>query len=231
MFTISIAKLNIGIDNKYQYIEILCKDYITHSPNVDFYVSVTEDEIYKERTSEKFSMGYCESICIYRKICTKILHYDAYLFHSCVVEVDNQGYVFSAKSGVGKSTHGELWLKYFKDRAKIINGDKPIFRIFESTLNACGTPWNGKENLGSNIIVPIKSICFIERSTENYIYKASQDDITNRFFHQTIMPTDYTQMMEFLNLVDFTINNIPFYVLGCNISQDAVELAYNYMKD
>lgn len=66
--------------------ERLCADYIADaSPDAcDFTVSVTPEEIAAENDGEagEFSPAYCESLALYRKICTRVLDYDAF-FISC----------------------------------------------------------------------------------------------------------------------------------------------------
>ena len=63
MFTVQLAEINICIDNKYEYIEDMCRDYLTHqAPEVT--VSVTEQEILEEDGGGKFSSGYLESLAI-----------------------------------------------------------------------------------------------------------------------------------------------------------------------
>ena len=163
MFTIEIAGLTIGIEHKYSWVKKQCKDYIVQSqPN--FTVSVSQDDIEKESiaSSGAFSPAYCESVCIYRAICMKLPEYDAFLLHSAVVEVDGNAYAFVAPSGTGKSTHVALWCDYFGNRARVINGDKPIVRLSnDGRVYVYGTPWCGKEGYNINTYAPLKAICFI----------------------------------------------------------------------
>ena len=139
MFCVKIADIPIGIENKYPYIRHLCKNYIETEKTPAFTVCVTEEEILEEQNGNlRFHKGYCEGLCIYRKICYALGKYDAFLMHSAVVSVDNIGYAFAAPSGVGKTTHIRLWLELFGQRAQVVNGDKPIFRFIDGALYACG---------------------------------------------------------------------------------------------
>ena len=73
----------------------------------------------------------------------RLLQYDGMLLHASCVEKDGKAYLFSAKSGTGKSTHTHLWLRAFPD-SRIINDDKPAVRRMDGTFYACGTPFSGK---------------------------------------------------------------------------------------
>ncbi len=233
MIRIQLAGINIEIHNRYPYTEQLCKDYLTESGRMDFTVSVTEEQIKteQEQTDRDFSPGYCESICIYREICKKLPSYQAFLMHSAVVETDGAAYAFTAKSGTGKSTHVNLWLRKFGSRARIINGDKPIFRLGnDNILSVYGTPWCGKEGLHINTHVRLQAIAFIERSKTNHISEMNPGEVIRRIFHQLLMPKDKDTMDAMLCLLDRLIQTTPCYLLKCNQEQEAADIAYRAMK-
>ena len=131
MFCVQIAGVLVAIENRYAFTERLCADYIVDvSPDeCDFSVSATAEEIAAENNDEgAFSPAYCESLALYRKMCTHMLGYDAFLFHAAVVSYAGRGYAFAAKSGTGKSTHVAQWMHALGDRVTVVNGDKPILR-------------------------------------------------------------------------------------------------------
>ncbi len=144
MFCVQIAGVLVAIENRYTFTERLCADYIVDvSPDeCDFSVSATAEEIAAENNDEgAFSPAYCESLALYRKMCTHILGYDAFLFHAAVVSYAGRGYAFAAKSGTGKSTHVAQWMHALGDRVTVVNGDKPILRWWR-----CG---GGREGVGA----------------------------------------------------------------------------------
>lgn len=234
MFYIRIAELNICIKNKYDYVEKLCREYITEAAeHVDMTVSVSDGDISYELSiaETEVTAGYAEGICIYREICKRLpAEFGAYLFHSAVIEYNGDGFAFAAKSGTGKSTHIMLWHKAFGNGVHVVNGDKPIMRFIGDRLYAYGTPWCGKEGWHSNTKVPIKGICFIERAAENSIRKINADEAVMRIFHQILTPSDMETVDALFPLLDRTLREVPCYVLGCNISEEAAVVAYNGMK-
>ena len=74
MFVVCLAELNIAIENKYDYIKEMCRDYITEN-KADFCVSASDEEINAESKGTCFDKGYLESLAIYRKIAEKIIEY------------------------------------------------------------------------------------------------------------------------------------------------------------
>ena len=230
MFCIRIADIPVRIDNRYSYVHRLCEDYEVNAVPA-FTVRVSEEEILEEQKGDThYSAGYCESLCIYRKICCKLAEYDAFLMHAAAVAVDGKAYIFTAPSGVGKTTHIRLWLEQFGRRAQVVNGDKPIFRYIEDVLYVCGTPWQGKEKWGLNIIRPVQAICFLEQSPTNKILLLDKAEIIRRIFSQLLIPREEKDFNYFWKLLERTLESTNFYLLKCNRELDAVQLAYSTMR-
>lgn len=230
MFYIQLAELRICIQNRYSFIERQCRDYICEAGDAAFTVSASSDEILEEQKHGEFSDAYCESICLYRNICEKIAAYNVFLMHSSVVEVDGYAYAFAARSGVGKSTHTSLWLKNVPG-ARVLNGDKPLYRLeSDGSFTVFGTPWNGKEDWGANISAKLAGVCFLERSEENAIRVASAEEAMERLSHQLYLRGGKNSVTKRLILMDVMLKNVDFYVLSCNISNEAALLCYEAMR-
>lgn len=230
MFCIRIAGLPIGMDNQYSYVRWLCRDYLTEEAPL-FTVRATREELLRQQNADpRFPLPYRESLCLYRALCLQLPRYDAFLMHSAVVAVDGAAYVFAAPSGVGKSTHIRLWLDHFGEKAQVINGDKPVFRFLDGVLQACGTPWRGKEELGVNRICPVAGICFLEQAPENRIRRLQAAEVTERIFHQLLLPRDPGDFDRFWALLDRTLADIPFYLLQCTPTPEAMQLSYETMR-
>ncbi len=234
MFCIKIADIYVAIDNEYDYVKLLCKDYIVPmSEKVDMTVQVSKEEIVREMEAAevKVTPAYAEGVCAYRLICRRLpMEFQSFLMHCAVIEYEGNGYAFAAKSGTGKSTHIALWQKKFGESVKIVNGDKPIMRFVDDRLRAYGTPWCGKEGYNINTSVPLTAICFLERDTKNIIRKIKADEAVMRIFHQILSPEDMATVDALFPLLDRMLREIPCYVLGCNISEEAAEVAYQGMN-
>ena len=230
-----MADIVIRIENKYDYIFGLCSKFIIKdTEKADMTVSADASELRAEidGADHPISEAYAEALVVYRKICVRLpLEYDGFLFHSALIEYEGRGYAFAAKSGTGKSTHISLWQKKFGESVRVINGDKPIFRAVGEEIMAYGTPWCGKENLSENASVPLKAICFIVRSKINSIRKIEAKDAIIPIFSQILRPTDIETTDALFALLEKTLNKVQCYVLECNISEEAAEIAYNGMKD
>lgn len=229
-----IADLKIKIDNPDMYTEKTFRDFVSSSEYFDFDVSVSENQIEEERKSQPSlpdippdkTREYLKSVALFRALCGKLPILDRFLLHSSVVEVNGGCYAFLGRSGAGKTTHSLLWLKYLSE-AKILSGDKPVVACENDRLIVYGTPWKGKEKFGEKGKAELKGICFIEQAKENSIVKLTSSEISERLFSQVYFPDAPVAVAKTLNFCDKITEEIPAYLLKCDISKEAFRLAYS----
>ena len=236
-----IADKVVEVTSIYNDVHEYCSDYLTDE-NTDYSTTTVQSDIDYEREKSAredeiegipirhFSDSYLEELAVYRKIAEQMISYDTILFHGSVIAVDGVGYLFTAKSGTGKSTHTRLWLEYFGDRAVMVNDDKPLLKITDSGVIAYGTPYNGKHRLGTNISVPLKAICILTRAAENHIEPITRKQAYTMLLQQVYRPADALKMTQTLTLVDRLADNVKLYRLGCNMDISAAQVAYEGMQ-
>ncbi len=203
---------------------------------VDADIAITEKDIEyevaqaKKNGNESSAFRFFVPLALYRKICAYALEHDAFLMHGALIEYEGRGYLFTATSGTGKTTHIRLWQELFgEDKVTIVNGDKPIIRFIDGKVYAYGTPWNGKEHYGTSGRVELHAICFVERDENNSIRRIPSEAGVPRLFSQ-IMISDSTDLAKQLELADRLVENVPMYLLKCNITTDAARVAYEGMR-
>ena len=226
-----IAEVDFSMAFYGTYTPKMCADYEA-DVNPMFHIEVSEAEIERERNAgeEHFSNAYLESLAVYRKLCEKMLDYDCFLFHCSAIALDGKAYLFAAPSGTGKSTHTRLWREVFGNRAVMINDDKPLIQVREDEIYVCGTPWSGKHGLNTNQKAPIQGICILERGSENCVEQISKVEGFFELYKQTYRPSEREQMQKTISLLKQLIERIPIYRMQCNISEQAVDVAWNTMK-
>ena len=235
-----LAGRNVGVTSLYGEIHTLCRAYAADDCRPDFTVKTGQAEIDFERkrlawiqsllgeSEPQCSDDYLETVAVCRAVTEKLPAYDTILFHGSAIAVDGKGYIFTAKSGTGKSTHARLWRELLGKRAIMVNDDKPLIRITENGVLVCGSPWDGKHHLSSNIEVPLKAICILERAEENRICEIMREEALPMLVQQAYRPFDPAAMTKTLNLIDRL--NVKFYRLGCNMDISAAVLSYQTMK-
>lgn len=222
-----LAELTVRVNNKYEYVKQLCRDYlIADVPDPDLTVAVTDDEIAAEQTAD-FHDAYLESIAVYRKIAEQIIRFDGILLHGVVLQTKGTGIAFLARSGVGKTTHAHLWKKLLGDAVCIVNGDKPLLRFIDGTLYAYGTPWAGKEGEQINMRTTLDKIGFIERGAENQCVEIDKLSALRQLAPAVYMPQD--NRVAVLDLMDRILSFARFYTIRCNTDPAAAQVAYEGM--
>lgn len=229
MLKIEIAGIVVSLDNKYSFIEALAHPYLSDKPSM-LMVKAENSEIEKEQKKLSVSAGYAESVVLYSKIAEQLHTFDAFVMHAVVIEMDSVAYLITAKSGVGKTTHARLWLEAFGKRARIINGDKPIIRKIGTELYAAGTPWCGKERLGSNTMARIGAVAVLCRDSENSAVELSAPDATEALIGQLYMPKTPISIASSLSLLDELVKTKKVIKLGANMDVSAATVAYSAMS-
>ena len=150
-FKINLANMVIRIQGVYDTLREYCKNYITIDEETeDFSITVTPEDIQRERRTgeyEQNSDNYIEIIMALLKLADELPDRNRFLMHGAVVSWKQEGYIFTAPSGTGKTTHVRLWKEHLGPDVEIINGDKPVLEVGEDEIIAYGTPWAGKERL------------------------------------------------------------------------------------
>lgn len=225
MFTINISGLNIGLDNRFAYVERLSKQFRTDNEPL-FVVSATDEDIEAEKSVSETTVsdGYAEGVVLYRKIAEIIPHYDGFVFHGAVLAYDGKAYAFAARSGTGKTTHTSLWLREFGDEVHYLNGDKPIIRFINGVPYACDTPWRGKEGYGSCEMLPLAGIVLLERGETNSAREIPPKDSVIRLIKQIYVPRHVAGAQMTMRLADRLTGCVRFFELRCNMDGEAAHV-------
>ncbi len=237
--------MNIVIDSLYERVHRYCAGYEAKESikKPDIEVKITEEDIrleraFSDRTRAKEGRlalvptdDYLEELAVYRKICEKLPYYDRFLFHGSALAMDGEGFLFTAPSGTGKSTHARLWREVFGDIVTMINDDKPVIGIQGNEIRIFGTPWNGKHRLGSNISAPLKAICFLQRGENNSIREVSKAENLPKLLGQVFRPSDKEALNRVLQLTDRMTDMVKHYILSCNMDPEAAIVSHNMMAN
>jgi serine kinase of HPr protein (carbohydrate metabolism regulator) len=240
-FTIKLAGQTVAVSAMFESSKEYCREYLCQEAP-DFEVVVTQADLDLERVKaaktdlaegrsvHPVSDAQLETTAIQRKIAEAFFQRDILLFHGSVVAVDGVAYLFTAKSGTGKSTHSRLWREVFGDRAVMVNDDKPFLQVTQDGIIACGSPWNGKHHLGANIRVPLKAICILERGEENQISRIPAIQALPMLMQQSNRPMDRKNLNKYMELVDAISASVAFYRLQCNMQPEAAEVSFKAMS-
>ena len=232
MKKIKAADLNVLINYKYETMTSQAPPYFAEFEKAYVTIDIPDDELAQLQANyPHLSLNDVEYMFTGADFYEALLDYNGILLHSSGVCIDGYAYLFSADPGTGKSTHTSLWQKYLgKERALIINDDKPAIRIKDGEVYVYGTPWSGKTDQNLNIREKLGAIVFLERSEKNFIHEISVQEAIPLILQQTLRPREPEKMNKLLDVLDKVLGEIPVYRLGCDMSREAVELSYNTIR-
>ena len=240
-FLLEIAGHTAAVTSCFESTPQYFRPYLTEKAP-EFSIQVTREDISFEQAQlldearregfrvRVFTDPFLERAAIQRKFAEYLFDFDILLFHGSAVAVDGIGYLFTADSGMGKSTHTLLWRQVFGDRAVMVNDDRPFLELRQEGVWLHGAPWSGKHGLDSNIAVPLKGICVLTRGVENHIQRAEPETVLSMLQKQSYQPEAEEKYPRFLELVEVLSRQVPLWQMACNREPEAAEIAFRAMS-
>lgn len=237
MFTVQLAGINIQICSVFSQTKMAFVDFLTNE-KYKYCINITMQRIEFERETlqniyphKTFEDVEIEINTLYREIPKVLIKENVILLHGVLIAMEQKGYIFTAPSGTGKSTHAMLWKKFFGERVDILNGDKPLLKLSKDGVYAYGSPWKGKEMLGSNNRIKLYNICNLQRGSNNCIEKVDFDAKSLFWLiEQTQIKGLESTIINRIRWFKDAARFISLYDLKCNISEEAVKVAFSGMN-
>lgn len=223
-----IADLVTEFTPIYDYLNNFAKQFEYHgNRGAQIKLNISDEKInnYNKKMVEGTSIGRTESFLYSNAFNKAAIKYNTMLVHSSALVYEGGAYLFSAESGVGKSTHTRLWQQAFGDKVRIINDDKPVVQIRDSECIVYGTPFDGGSGIANNESAPLKAIVFIERGEQNTVRVPNTSEIIKNLYFSTARMVDKetadSMLLNFEKLIGLT----KFYILTCNMDISAAYTA------
>jgi len=149
------------------------------------------------------------------------------LIHSSVIMHKGKGYLFSGKSGTGKSTHSRLWLENIED-TELLNDDNPVVRLENGKVFVYGSPWSGKTPCYKNKSVPVGAFVRLSQKPKNEIaqcgtalaYASLLPSFSNMIWDDRVNDAIATSISKI-------VISCPVYKLGCLPNREAAFLCHD----
>ncbi len=228
-----IAGIVVDIDIKYERLKKQGRPYEIALDNSPADITLELNDVVMQRARKKFptlSDENLEYLLYGFMFYDKLLDFGGMMLHASAVAVGGYAYLFSADSGVGKSTHTSYYLEAFGKSAVIINDDKPAIREIDGKLYCFGTPFSGKHDISVNKGFLLGGICFLKRAEENTIEKIDSAKAFKLIYPQTQSMNDTAQIEKRLNVLDKLLSNCDLYEMGCINDISAAYTSFNKMK-
>ena len=175
-----------------------------------------------------FPDPFLERAAILRKFAERLLEQDTILLHGSTLALNGKGYLFTGRSGTGKSTHTRLWREVFGENVQMVNDDRPFVQFTAAGITVWGSPWSGKHGLDTNIHVPLAGICLLERGTENVIRPAQPAELKELL--KGFRPQTPQQAARYESLLEDILRYTPLWQLSCTKDPEAAKVAFEAMS-
>lgn len=148
--------------------------------------------------------------------------------HASWIDRGGRALVFTAPSGVGKSTQAELWRRF--RGAEVINGDKTLLDL-SGAPRACGFPFAGTSGICKNSVCPLEAVVVLAQGPENVIRPLTPMEAVKALLSQVPMqPWNRQDLESAMDLCVRLAKTVPIYHLSCVPDESAVRCLENALE-
>ncbi len=142
--------------------------------------------------------------------------------HSASILYQDKLWLFSGHSGMGKSTHTNLWKEHFS--TPVINGDLNLLAIENGQPVVHGIPWCGTSGIYDTKTHPLGGIILVNRGTTDYTEDISTDQKQLLVSQRLISPSWKKELWKKnIAVVEQVTKNILVCKLFCTKEKSAAE--------
>jgi len=158
-----------------------------------------------------------------------LAHRKGALIHASGVDFRGRGYMFTGRSGTGKST---LSRTFASEGYNVLSDDRIVARSIDGEFKMFGTPWSGEAGIAQNKALPLCGIFFISHGTENVIRKITPTEAVERLMPVTSIPWyDKTAMVAILSFCEEVVSHTPTYEFSFRPEIEAVRFFEDFVSE
>lgn len=152
------------------------------------------------------------------------------LVHASVVRHEGMGYAFIAKSGTGKSTQTQNWLKTIPN-CDLMNDDNPVVRTVNGEVWIYGSPWSGKTPCYRQEKAPLGALTKIIRDADNFVMRMQPILAFNALLSScSVMNWDKTTYRGICDTVKKVVEICGVYALHCTKDPESAVICQRQIK-
>lgn len=148
------------------------------------------------------------------------------LVHASVIRHYDKGYAFVARSGTGKSTQTQNWLKTIEN-CDLLNDDNPAVRVINGEAWIYGTPWSGKTPCYKQEKALLAAVTKIDRKTTNYVEEVPKLVGFNHLLSScSVLRCDKETYLGICDTVSAVCTVAGNYILHCTAAPESALVCY-----
>ena len=154
---------------------------------------------------------------------TLLLQHRGLLLHASLIKYKGKAVAFAGPSGVGKSTHANIWHTYLG--ADIVNGDRAALRNNGDGWRAYGSPYAGTSGIYKNDNAPLAAIVLLRQAKENRLQRLNTVEAFRHLFPElSVHHWDKNFVAGATDLCLLLLAETPVYLLECVPEESAALL-------
>ncbi len=144
------------------------------------------------------------------------------ILHCSYLDYRGEAVLFSGPSGIGKSTHADLWCRHIEG-ARLINGDRALLCPgADGVYEACGWPVCGSSEVCHNERRRIRAIVFLDQAADNAVRPCSPVQLFKMLASQiTVNRWNRELTARTLDSLQALMTQIPLCTYACNMDPAA----------
>lgn len=151
----------------------------------------------------------------------RMIGLNSMILHCAYLNHEDRAILFSAPSGVGKSTQAGLWEKYRGSHT--VNGDRARLYKKDDCWTAGSWPVCGSSEICNLEDLPIAAIVMLRQGKVNEVKRLSGMQAFKELFAQiTTNRWNGEFVQKVIAQVEDLVRSVPVYCLTCDISEEAV---------
>jgi hypothetical protein len=145
-----------------------------------------------------------------------------FAIHSASILYHGKAWLFSGHSGMGKSTHTNLWNKHLG--TPLLNGDLNLMELSPQSAVVHGLPWCGTSGISTTETYPLGGIVLLGRADTDVVETLSDNEKALLVMQRLISPSwTEKQLAKNLAFTSALTARIPVCRLKCTKSTAAVD--------
>ena len=220
-FKIKIADVVFEVSSNYPSTRSFYYDFLCDQPADHRIIIGTNETMELNNEAPHLDLERCERGILKSSLDEILVNYNTFPILASAISYRGFAYVFSALSGVGKSTHSRSWKHTFGDEVIIINDDRPYLKVNENGVWTYSHPQSGIHNLYTNTFSQVKAIGKIVRDSTNYVVPADGASFFPFLFQQTFTMNKPLLTSKIIFLLKQVIQRVELYEIHCNEDTDA----------
>lgn len=154
----------------------------------------------------------------------RIQQFKHFALHSSSIIYRGKAWLFSAQTGIGKTTHTNLW--HDVPDVKFFNGDINLIKENENgDYIITGLPWCGTSGVVSTGEYPLGGIIFIKRGEKDHTEDITDEEKITTLLHRLISPMWKPNMVDLnLNFATKVSQKVLVCDLFCTMNKTAMEV-------